>query len=97
MLNHFARHQNKWLWGILMAAFCASLSYSFYFQIEPIVDARAYDNLAWDIAQGKGYEAVSSIARPGPAYEYFLALIYYIFGHHYEAVWIFQEIGRAHV
>lgn len=89
-MEHFVRYQKYWLWGIIFATFAVSLAYSFYFQIQPIVDARAYDNLAWDIARGKGYEAVSSIARPGPAYEYFLALIYYIFGHHYAAVWIFQ-------
>ncbi len=81
-------------WKPLLAAvaalsLAASLGYSFYFQIQPIVDARAYDGIAWEIAQGKDYP-IDVINRPGPAYEYFLAAIYAVFGHSYPAVWIFQ-------
>lgn len=84
--------EKKILSVILVAAFLLSISYSFYFKIQPAVDAKAYDNIAWDIAQGKGYEKNSSIGRPGPGYELFLALIYFIFGHSYAAVWIIHAL-----
>lgn len=95
MLNSFVKYQNYWLWGVVLATLTLSLGYSFHFRIEPIVDARAYDGIAWDIAQGNGYDRDSAVGRPGPGYEYFLALIYYIFGHSYAAVWVIQAILLA--
>lgn len=94
------KKQNLILTLLLFGTFLASLSYSFYFRIPPAVDARAYDNIAWNIVQGNGYRETldtliqqdNSIIRVGPGYEIFLAAIYYIFGHHYEAVWIIHAL-----
>ncbi|OGI16939.1 MAG: hypothetical protein A3J63_01685 [Candidatus Moranbacteria bacterium RIFCSPHIGHO2_02_FULL_40_12b] len=92
--------QNLILAIVLAGAFLVSLLYSFYFKIPPAVDARAYDNIAWNIVSGNGYRETldtslqndNAIIRVGPGYEVFLAVIYYIFGHHYEAVWITQAL-----
>lgn len=83
-----------------MAIFGGGLVYSFYFKIPPAVDARAYDSIAQNIVAGNGYRGSldepldqdNSIMRVGPGYEFFLALIYFLFGHHYEAVWIIQAL-----
>ena len=80
-----------------------SLAYSFYFRVPPAVDARAYDNIAWNLVSGNGYQEDASvpirednaIMRVGPGYEFFLAGIYYLFGHHYEAVWVIQALLLA--
>lgn len=91
----FARtHQYVLLVVIAGASFFASFAYSFYFQIQPIVDARFYNEVGWELAQGKPY-SVGGINRPGPGYEYFLALIYFIFGHSYFAVWVAQSLLLA--
>ncbi len=87
----------------LSVVFLVSLSYSFYFRIAPAADAKAYDNIAWNIVSGNGYRETldtsladdNSIIRVGPGYEIFLALIYYVFGHHHEAVWIIQALLMA--
>ena len=97
------KKQNLILWSVLFGVFLVSIFYSFYFRIPPAVDARAYDNIAWNLVQGNGYretldtpiEKDNSIIRVGPGYEIFLAGIYYIFGHHYEAVWIIQALLMA--
>ena len=88
---------------LCLVVFVVSLSYSFYFHIPPAVDARAYDAIAWNIAQGLGYrESVSiplendiGIVRVGPGYEWFLASIYYLFGHTYQLIWILQSLFLA--
>ena len=62
--------------------FGAGIAYSFYFKITPAIDARAYNDIAWNIAQGNGYresadvpfEKDNSIVRVGPGYEFFLAV-----------------------
>ncbi|OGY64297.1 MAG: hypothetical protein A3I89_01245 [Candidatus Harrisonbacteria bacterium RIFCSPLOWO2_02_FULL_41_11] len=85
---------------VLLGALFVSLSYSFYFRIPPAVDARAYNNIAWNIVTGNGYredvnvpiDEDNAIMRVGPGYEFFLAAIYYLFGHHYEAVWVIQAL-----
>jgi len=95
--------RNKLLIIILLISFGLSIFYSFYFQITPLVDARAYDNIAQNIVNGPGYKEDLSldmehdyaIARVGPLYEYFLAGIYKIFGHHYGAVWFLQALLHA--
>lgn len=94
------KRQNLILALVLFGTFLISIFYSFYFRIPPAVDARAYDNIAWNIVLGNGYreslespiEQDNSIIRVGPGYEIFLAAIYYIFGHNYEAVWIIQAL-----
>ena len=95
--------QNKWLLIILSISFGLSIFYSFYYKIEPAVDALAYDKIAINIVNGLGYiENIGvdirydySISRVGPIYEYFLAGIYKIFGHSYPAVWIIQAFLHA--
>ncbi|MDO8443235.1 MAG: glycosyltransferase family 39 protein [bacterium] len=92
--------QNKWLLIILSVSFGLSIFYSFYYKIEPAVDALSYDKIAQNIVSGAGYrEGIGtdlaydySIARVGPLYEYFLAGIYKVFGHSYPAVWIMQAL-----
>lgn len=94
---------NKILFLILLGSFAASLFYSFHFKIQPLVDARAYDTIATNIISGNGYREDLSVdirhdaavIRVGPLYEYFLAGIYKIFGHHYEAVWTAQALLHA--
>jgi len=95
--------KNKILIIILISSLSISLAYSFYFRITPAVDAKGYDVIAENIVAGLGYRedlsrgiaADPAIIRVGPLYEYFLAGIYKIFGHHYEAVWLGQAILHA--
>ncbi|MDO8499687.1 MAG: glycosyltransferase family 39 protein [bacterium] len=85
---------------VLASIFIVTIAYAFYFQIEPAVDARAYDNIAKNIVQhgvykerlDASYAKDMSIQRAGPGYEYFLAGIYRIFGYHYEMVWFLQAL-----
>ena len=102
-LNFVNANWKKLLWGIVFASFLLSLTHSFYFQIEPSVDAGAYDRIAVNILNGHGYrqnfdlpfEKDNSIGRVGPGYEFFLVGVYFIFGHHYEVVWFLQAIFHA--
>jgi len=95
--------RNKFLILIVFFSGLLSLVYSFYFKIAPVVDARVYDTIAVNILEGgaykedlsKSYEFDTAIIRVGPGYEFFLAGIYYVFGHHYEAVWIMQALLHA--
>lgn len=92
--------QNKILAAILVLSFLLCLGYSFYFQISPSVDAKAYDLIAQNITAGYGYRSSpasnlsmdGSITRVGPLYEYFLGGIYWVFGHHLAPVWVFQAL-----
>lgn len=94
---------DKPLVAILLSSFLASLIFSFYFRIHPVVDAQAYDQIAVNIVEGYGFKEDRSksfqwdnaIVRAGPGYEYFLAGIYAVFGHRYEAVWVVQAIMHA--
>jgi 4-amino-4-deoxy-L-arabinose transferase-like glycosyltransferase len=93
----------KKILSIIILSFFAAVIYAFIFRIHPAVDARAYDQIAVNLLDGKGYieDATKpilhdlSIVRAGPGYEFFLAAIYYFFGHSYEAVWIFQALLHA--
>src|SRR3989344_567669 len=88
---------------IVGVSFLLSLSYSFYYRVPLYVDARAYDEIAQNIAGGLGYRENSdltidqdhSIMRVGPGYEFFLAGVYKIFGHHIEIIWLLQAIFQA--
>jgi len=85
---------------IVFGGFALSIFWSFHYRIKPVVDAKAYDIIAMNLASGNGYrenlgmplENDYAIVRVGPFYEFFLAGIYKIFGHHYEIVWILQAI-----
>lgn len=92
----------KYKYPIILAliVFVVCLAYSFYFQIKPMVDDAAYDKIALNIANGRGYSEFPDrplgrdrdIVHIGQAYTAVLALIYKIFGHHYSMVWVFQAL-----
>lgn len=85
---------------ILLLSLVATIAYSFIFRIHPVVDAKAYDRIAQNILAGNGFvedpsvplERDRALIRVGPLYQYFLADVYAIFGHHFEAVWIIQAL-----
>ncbi|OGH70086.1 MAG: hypothetical protein A2754_00690 [Candidatus Magasanikbacteria bacterium RIFCSPHIGHO2_01_FULL_47_8] len=95
--------KNKILLALVIISFALPLGYSFWYKIPPVVDAQAYDRIAINIIDGfgfredraKSFEFDTSIVRAGPGYEFFLAGIYSLFGHHYEAVWILQALLHA--
>src|SRR3989338_8964042 len=103
MFDFISKKEKSLLLLIVFLAFTISLSHSFYFKITPSVDARAYDRIAFNLINGKGYvenpdipfENDFSIARVGPGYEIFLAGVYYIFGRHWGIIWILQAIFHA--
>ena len=93
--------KNAILLAVLLAAvFACAMVYSFGFRIPPMVDARWYDTIAWNLASGKGFRLLDSgpiagdpaIGDVGPGYEYVLAGVYGVFGHHLEPVWILQAL-----
>ena len=92
-MNYILKKPISWL---AVAVFAVSVSYSFYFQIKPAVDAKAYDRIAQNIVSGEGYresldvpiEKDNSIVRVGPGYEFFLAGVYQVFGRNLPAVWV---------
>lgn len=80
-------------------------AYSFYYHDRPRVDALGYDQIGWNLARGYGYVEDSAnsahpendwgINRVGPGYEFFLAGIYTLFGHHIWPVWILHALVRG--
>ncbi len=88
---------------IAIATFLVSLGYSFYFRITPAVDARAYDQVAQNLVAGIGFRLDptvpllqdEAITYQGPLYQFFLAGLYWLFGHHYAIVWIAQALLRG--
>ncbi len=99
--NFFCEHRVIIL--IVAGSFLLSLMYAFAFRIHPVVDARAYDQIAVNLTRGFGfredaaqsYQFDTAILRAGPGYEFFLAGIYRMFGHSLEAVWIIQALLHA--
>lgn len=102
-MNMERKTEQKIIIAIALLSFFLALAYSLYFQITPAVDARGYDNIAWNLVRGNGYKESAelsysddiAIMRVGPGYEFFLAAIYFIFGHHYLAVWIIHALLSA--
>ena len=84
----------------MLAGLVLAICYSLYFRITPTVDADAYDAIATNLVNGNGYVENaelpvvedSAIGRVGPGYQFFLFIIYKIFGHHFEIVWIIQAL-----
>lgn len=82
-----------------------SAAYSFYYHDRPRVDAEAYDMIARNLAEGYGYvenranalvpERDDAVVRVGPGYEFFLAGVYALFGHHIWIVWVLQALLRG--
>lgn len=90
---------HKLISAILLVGFLATVAYAFSFQVNVTVDARAYDSIGWSLVQGTGYTEIrpgavpeQAIGRLGPGYEFFLAGIYFIFGHTVWIVWIIQAL-----
>tara|TARA_Y100000310_G_scaffold339408_1_gene431964 strand:- start:1157 stop:1432 length:276 start_codon:yes stop_codon:yes gene_type:complete len=74
--------QNKVLTWILGISFLITIGYAFIFQINPVVDAKAYDRIAQNLLTGNGFvedttvpiEYDSAIVRVGPFYQFFLIM-----------------------
>jgi len=100
-LTNFKKHQVILI--ICFLVFAVSLVYALYFDIEPVVDARAYDTIAVNILETGEYRISlesllaedHAIHYQGPVYPFFLTAIYGAFGHHIEMVWIVQAFLRA--
>lgn len=76
---------------ILAFIFGASLIYSFSHKIQPMVDARKYDNFALHLSQGGEYSE-NYLKFAGPGYPLFLTGIYKVFGRSYAVIWIIQAL-----
>ena len=74
----------------LILRFCSVILYT----VPVEKDSVRYDNIAWNLVQGKGFslEPGTPAFLIGPAYPTFLAFIYSIFGHSYSAVLIVQAL-----
>jgi len=84
---------------VLLLGFLATVAYAFYFRVNITVDAQAYDSIAISLVQGTGYTEIqrpeipeAAIGRLGPGYEFFLAGIYFLFGHTIWLVWVIQAL-----
>lgn len=53
-------------------------------------DAEVYDNIAMNLAQGKGFTQAGLPVSEAPGYPFFLAGVYFLFGHNYTYVKIIQ-------
>src|SRR3989344_2944505 len=97
------KNNGKIIAVIVSFSFLASVAYSFYFQIAPAVDAAAYDKIAWNLVSGNGYKEDAglsynediAIVRVGPGYQFFLAGVYFVFGHNLRIIWIINAILHA--
>jgi hypothetical protein len=75
---------------LIASIFAVSLGFSFLANIQPHVDAKAYNRIGWNLARGLGYIENrqnahdplrdDAIFRIGPGYEFFLAGLYRLFG-----------------
>lgn len=98
-LKEFVR-VHRWWTIFLGISFVLTIGFAFLFRIHPVVDARAYDQIAMNLLSGNGFREDAqqsflfdtAMLRAGPGYEFFLAGIYVVFGHHYEAVWVIQAL-----
>ncbi len=78
-----------------VAVFAGTLFY-FYYLDKPLTgDATQYDKLGWNLAQGNGYSLSESgpyepTMLRDPAYPFFLACVYTVFGHKIFIVYIIQ-------
>ncbi|MDA8104005.1 MAG: glycosyltransferase family 39 protein [Nitrospiraceae bacterium] len=70
--------------ALIRLAYLAEMRSSPFFQV-PQLDAAVYDHWALSIARGD-WRGGSGVFFISPLYAYFLALIYRLFGHHYDIV-----------
>ncbi|MBM3251498.1 MAG: glycosyltransferase family 39 protein, partial [Candidatus Omnitrophica bacterium] len=77
---------------IIIAAILRLYFVFIYPQVQIAGDALVYDELGWNLAQGKGF--VSKLGFPEivctPGYPFFLSIVYKAFGHSYASVKFFQ-------
>ncbi len=79
---------------VFIVSFLCAIGYSLAFKAPLLTDAKQFDILGWNLAQGKGYvdeEQKLTMFRE-PAYPYFLSIVYMTFGHRYEAVFVAQAV-----
>ncbi len=83
---------------IFIIALLLRLGYVIFFpQISVTHDAADYDNLGRQITDGKGFSQPdgSLTAHRPPLYPFILSIFYYLFGHSYLAIRIFQSFISA--
>ncbi len=85
---------------IFLLAVGVRLTFVHLFAQPPVNDLLWNDAVGWNLAQGHGYTASQSEPRvPGifrtPGYPAFLAIVYWLFGHSYNAVYTAQSILDA--
>jgi 4-amino-4-deoxy-L-arabinose transferase-like glycosyltransferase len=88
----------KGIFIIFIGALVLRLCYVVFFpQVIVAHDASDYDNLGRQIADGKGFSQLDGAptAHRPPLYPFVLSIFYYLFGHNYLAVRIFQSFISA--
>ncbi|MCX5835241.1 MAG: glycosyltransferase family 39 protein [Deltaproteobacteria bacterium] len=93
-------NKNKIILIVLIVVVALALRLAVLFAlppVDPVADAREYDELALSILAGNGFarpDGEPTAFRP-PLYPAFLALIYFVFGHHYMPVQLIQAVLLA--
>lgn len=85
------------IFGLILLA---NFTYALFYQIKPIVDAEAYDEIATNIVEHNTYKGNfttpikedGAITRIGPGYEIFLATNYIVFGRTFWIIWLLQAV-----
>ncbi len=79
---------------ILLLSFLNSCFFAFVFNNPIVADAHQYDQIALNITKGyyslDDLEPYTPTMLREPLYPFFLSIIYKVFGHHYNIVYIFQ-------
>ena len=85
-----------WALAIFGVALALRVGYAFFAEPPPISDEQYYDVLAANLAAGKGYTSGGTPVAYWPVgYSAFVAAFYWVFGHHYLPVIIFQAVLGA--
>ncbi|MDD5773561.1 MAG: glycosyltransferase family 39 protein [bacterium] len=94
-------NKNKFLILIFLFSLALRLTYNFFLadpDTPPTSDGKYFDKVALNIANGHGFTLPPNnipTSRKTPAYPFFLAIIYKIFGHSYSIARFFQSIVDA--
>lgn len=110
VLPSMLRDETKPGWGIGRSFLCLALIFALAFvvrlvmisqlSVPPVYDLLWNDAVAWNLVQGHGFTAsqaepyVPGIFRT-PGYPGFLAVVYYLFGHSYQAAFVSQAFLDA--
>ena len=91
--DRFSRYSKLFFLIIFLVALTVRLMLAVTCKEMPSSDARGYDERAMSIVNGQGFsEGGKPTSLVEPFYSFFLAAIYYIFGHNYMMVRIIQAI-----